>query len=252
MSVTQSWFGSDLAKARSTRSRAMLSGLLCRHFGRPVTPVILARRISISTAPWPTLIPWPSARSGGPGGSGRSATRVESPLPRAHGCATGSSPTRRPPRPGPRPAQPGPRQPLLRPPRTASWVVAVTGVFQQLDRATGYLQFGFHVVDALFRRGQLSLLRACQTWDQPLIDAVLTPPHGDRLLTDPQVACHLSDAATRLNKIDNPATELRRVTPSAHTGLLVSAHQNPAIRLRESRDTPAPLGLIGREVWTRR
>src|SRR5215468_1283534 len=42
MSVTQSWFGSDLAKARSTRSRAMLSGLLCRHFGRPVASAIVA------------------------------------------------------------------------------------------------------------------------------------------------------------------------------------------------------------------
>jgi hypothetical protein len=38
MSVTPSWFGPLLAKARFTLSPAMLSGLFRLHFGRPVTP----------------------------------------------------------------------------------------------------------------------------------------------------------------------------------------------------------------------
>jgi hypothetical protein len=37
--------------ARSTRSAAMMSSSMCRHFGRRVTLAIPARRSSISTAP---------------------------------------------------------------------------------------------------------------------------------------------------------------------------------------------------------
>jgi hypothetical protein len=55
--VTHSWFGAERANCRSTWSAAMESGLLRFHFGRPVAPTMLARRISISTAPCPTTIP---------------------------------------------------------------------------------------------------------------------------------------------------------------------------------------------------
>jgi hypothetical protein len=51
------------ANCRSTRSAAIWSGLAWRHFGRPVTPASPARRISSSTALWPTTIPRPSRSS---------------------------------------------------------------------------------------------------------------------------------------------------------------------------------------------
>jgi hypothetical protein len=43
--------------------RALVTSLACRHFGRPVIPLIPAWRMSISTMPWPTLTPRPSTSS---------------------------------------------------------------------------------------------------------------------------------------------------------------------------------------------
>ena len=79
---------------------------------------------------------------------------------------------------------------------------------------------------------------------RPPVDAVLAAPGAGRLLADPQIAGHVSDAAPGLNKIKNLPAELRRATPSAHARLLVSGHQNPVIRLRRGRDTPV-FGLTG-------
>ncbi|GAB3201471.1 hypothetical protein GCM10027062_23830 [Nocardioides hungaricus] len=63
MSVTHSWFGPLRLKSRSTRSVAMVSGLIRRHFFRPLMPCSPARCISSSTWPWPTRMPRPMVSS---------------------------------------------------------------------------------------------------------------------------------------------------------------------------------------------
>lgn len=86
--------------------------------------------------------------------------------------------------------------------------------------------------------------RHCSAPGPARVDAVLTPPHIDRLLTDLQVPGDVRDAATGLDEIKNPAAKLRPVTPSAHTGLPEWEHQTPATRPRTTRDTPSSRGWI--------
>jgi hypothetical protein len=100
-------------------------------------------------------------------------------------------------------------------------------------------QLGLQLGDPPLRGRQLSRLGTGQPRQQSPVDAALAAPGVDRLLADPQIPGHISDAAPGLNKIYNLPAELPRVTPSAHSGLLVSGHQNPVIKLHRSRDTPA-------------
>src|SRR5205085_6595541 len=88
---------------------------------------------------------------------------------------------------------------------------------------------------------QLPALTRRQTGVDPSVDAVLATPRIDRLLADTEIRGNLRDLAARRNELQNAATELRRITLPRHAALPGKQHQNPAIRLHETRGRPGTI-----------
>jgi hypothetical protein len=99
------------------------------------------------------------------------------------------------------------------------------------------LDLGLEFTDALLRCGEFGALGRRQPCLEATVDAVLATPQVDRLFTDPEVACHIGDLASRFDKIEDAATELRRITPSSHCCLL--SGQQHRIQLSDSTEPGA-------------
>src|SRR4051794_22576641 len=69
--------------------------------------------------------------------------------------------------------------------------------------------------DPPLRVGQLRVLPTAQPENKAPVDPVLTPPGVDRLGADPQISGHVGDRPARLDQIEHPAPELRRITTPA-------------------------------------
>jgi len=99
------------------------------------------------------------------------------------------------------------------------------------------LDLGLEFTDALLRCGEFGALGRRQPGLEATVDAVLATPQVDRLFTDPEIARHIGDLASRLDKIKNATTELRRIAPSSH-GCLLSGQQH-RIQLSDSTEPGA-------------
>ncbi len=102
-------------------------------------------------------------------------------------------------------------------PRTAFWGRVA---LQQLGRPAVHRNLGLELADSLLRSSQLSSLAAAEPGFDAAVDAVLSPPVVDRLITDPEVRGDVSDTPPSLDQVQHSPTELRRITPSSHGVLL--------------------------------
>jgi hypothetical protein len=76
-------------------------------------------------------------------------------------------------------------------------------------------QLGFQLADPTLGRSKLSLLQRPQPGFEPTVDLLLPAPAVDRLLTDPEVTCHVRDLPPRGQQVDDPPPELCRIPASA-------------------------------------
>src|SRR4028119_1366859 len=98
-------------------------------------------------------------------------------------------------------------------------------------------QLGLQLGDALLGRLQLRLLHRRQSRLEALVDAVLSAPGVDRLVTDPQGLGHIGDRAPCLHQVEHLAAELRRISTPPHAAPPTA--QEPS---ESSNPTPANRG----------